>query len=69
MWSTFYYQKKYKGFIISFLFALPKLISSVLKMRFYILIFNKVKKEVYYYRYLGLINAMMGKSSWYRPQV
>ena len=69
MWSTFYYQKKYKGFIISFLFALPKLFSSVLKMLFYILIFNKEKKEVYYYRYLGLINAMMGKSSWYRPQV
>ena len=32
MWSTFYYNKKYKGFLISLILVLPKLISSILKM-------------------------------------
>jgi len=69
MWSTFYYHKKYKGFFISLLIVCPKLISSILKVLLYSLIINKDKKKIYYYRYLGLINAIMGKSSWYRPQL
>jgi len=35
----------------------------------YSLLLNKKKKEIYYYRYLGMVNAIMGKSSWYRPKV
>ena len=35
----------------------------------YSLIFNKEKKKIYYQRLSGLINAIMGKSSWYRPKV
>ena len=69
MWSTFYYHKKYKGFLISFLIVFPKLSSAVFKIVFYSLLLNKEKKEIYYHRYLGLINAIMGKSSWYRPKV
>jgi len=69
MWSTFYYHKKYKGFLISFLIVFPKLSSAVFKIIFYSLLLNKEKKEIYYHRYLGLINAIMGKSSWYRPKV
>jgi len=69
MWSTFYYHKKHNGFIISFLRVLPKLGSAVLKIIFYTLFLNKEKKEIYYHRYSGLINAIMGKSSWYRPKV
>ena len=33
MWSTFNYNKKYKGFFISFLIVLPKLFSSIIKVR------------------------------------
>ena len=69
MWSTFYYHKKYKGFLISFLIVFPKLSSAVFKIIFYSLLLNKEKKEIYYHRYSGLINAIMGKSSWYRPKV
>lgn len=68
MWSTFYYHKKYKGFFISFLIVFPKLSSAVFKIMFYSLFLNKEKKEIYYHRYSGLINAIMGKSSWYRPK-
>ena len=69
MWSTFNYHKKYKGFFISFLIILPKLSSSIIKVLIYSLIFNNEKKKIYYQRLSGLINAIMGKSSWYRPKV
>ena len=69
MWSTFYYYKKHKGFFISFLIALPKLGSAIFKVMLYSLLLNKEKKEIYYHRYSGLINAIMGKHSWYRPNV
>ena len=69
MWSTFNYHRKYKGFFISFIIILPKLSSAIIKILIYSLIFNKEKRKIYYQRLSGLINAMMGKSSWYRPRV
>ena len=69
MWSTFYYYKKHKGFFISFLIVLPKLGSAIFKVMLYSLLLNKEKKEIYYHRYSGLINAIMGKRSWYRPKI
>ena len=69
MWSTFYYHKKHKGFFISFLIVFPKLSSAVFKVILYVLLLNKEKKEIYYHRYSGLMNAIMGKSSWFRPKV
>ena len=69
MWSTFNYHKKYKGFFISLLIIFPKLISAVFRVLLYSLLSNTVKKEIYYHRCSGLINAIMGKSSWYRPKV
>ena len=69
MWSTFNYHKKYKGFLISLLIVLPKLTSAIIKIMVYSIIFNKEKKKIYYQRLSGLINAIIGKSSWYRPKV
>ena len=69
MWSSFNYHKKYKGFFISLLILFPKLSSAIFKVLFYSLFVNKEKKEIYYYRYSGLINAILGKNSWYRPKV
>ena len=69
MWSTFYYHKKHKGFFISFLIILPKLISAAFKALLYSLFLNRDKKEIYNHRLLGLVNAIMGKDSWYRPKV
>jgi len=69
MWSTFNYHRKYKGFFISLLIVLPKLISAFLKILIYSLTFNNEKKKIYYQRLSGLINAIMGKSSWYRPKI
>ena len=69
MWSTFYYQKKYKGFLVAFFIVLPKLISAIFKIFIYKILRNREKREIYFHRYSGLINAIMGKTSWYRPKV
>tara|TARA_B100000029_G_scaffold274791_1_gene269596 strand:- start:670 stop:1533 length:864 start_codon:yes stop_codon:yes gene_type:complete len=69
MWSLFYYNKKHKGFFISFMTVLPKLCSATVKFSIYLLLFNKKKREIYYQRLSGLINAIIGKKSWYRPKV
>ena len=69
MWSTFNYHKKYKGFFISLLIVLPKLTSATFKFLIYSLLLKKEKRNIYFQRFSGLINAIKGKSSWYRPKV
>ena len=69
MWSTFYFHKKYKGFLLAMIIIFPKLISSFIKTIFYQIIFNKEKKNIYYHRLSGLINSILGKRSWYRPTI
>jgi len=69
MWSTFYYNKKYKGFLVSLVKVLPKLVSSITKYLIFLVLGNNEKKNIYYQRYSGLINSITGKSSWYRPKV
>ena len=68
MWSTFNYHKKYDGFFIALIIILPKLFSSMFKFILYSVTFNK-KKNMYYQRFSGLMNAILGKDSWYRPKV
>jgi len=69
MWSIFYYNKKYKGFFISLLIVLPKIVSILIKVIFFSLVFNKNKKRLYYQRFSGLLNSIIGRSSWYRPKI
>ena len=69
MWSTFYYNTKYKGFLITFIIFMPKLFTSFFKFLFFLIVKNKEKKQIYYHRFSGLMNSIMGKSSWYRPKV
>jgi len=69
MWSTFYYNKKYKGFLLSLFIVLPKILSTLIKIMFFSLVFNKNKKRIYYQRFSGLLNAIIGRSSWYRPKI
>ena len=69
MWSKFYFNKKHYGYPKALLKSLPTLITSIIKFFYYFLIFNKFKRKIYIMRFLGLINSMFGKKSWYRPQV
>ena len=67
MCSTFYYQKKYNGFLIALFLVFPKFLSALFKIIFYFLILNKEKKDIYFSRLSGLFNSILGNKSWYRP--
>jgi N-acetylglucosaminyl-diphospho-decaprenol L-rhamnosyltransferase len=69
MWSLFYFNKKHYGYLSALILILPKLLSSIIKMLFYFLISNKQNKEIYSKRFSGIINSMLGKRSWYRPNL
>ena len=69
MWSTFYFHKKYKGFLIALIIIMPKFLSSVIKTIFYFLTFNNEKRVIYFCRLSGILNSIIGKKSWYRPSL
>ena len=39
------------------------------KLFFYSCTFNNFKKKIYFNRASGFYNALLGKSSWYRPKI
>ena len=69
MWSTFYYNKKHYGYFNSLFKVSGKFFSALIKLVFYSLMFNKIKKEIYYQRFSGLFNSIIGRNSWYRPKL
>jgi N-acetylglucosaminyl-diphospho-decaprenol L-rhamnosyltransferase len=69
MWSSFYYHKKHYGYINALLKIFPKLLSSLIKFIFYLLIFQKFKSDIYKHRVFGIINSVLLKKSWYRPRI
>ena len=69
MWSTFYYNKKNKSFLPALILILPKFIRALLKTLFYTLILNKKLRLIYFYRLCGILNSILGRSSWYRPNI
>ncbi len=69
MWSSFYFHKKHYGYFIALFKISPKLISALFKMIFFKLTSNKQKKDIYYCRFDGLLNSILLKKSWYRPNI
>ena len=69
MWSTFYYHKKHYNFFYALIIVFPKLFSAFFKSIFYTLTLKKEKRDIYYCRLSGLINSILGKKSWYRPNL
>ena len=69
MWSKFYFNKKHYGKLKAFRETFPSMIGSIVKFFYYSFIGNKYKKKIYIMRFLGLFNSMLGKKSWYRPDI
>ena len=69
IWSKFYFNKKHFNFFRAFYEGFPRYCTSILKFFFYSLIINKKKKRIYYNRASGFYNALLGKPSWYRPNL
>ncbi len=68
VWSKFYYNKKHHGYLNAYIKVCPIFISALFKMLLYFFI-NKEKKEIYLFRMLGFLNAVVGKKSFYRPKI
>ena len=67
MWSTFYYSKKYKGFLYALFYVSDKFFLNLIKYVFYLFTFKNSKKLIYKHRLSGLFNSIVGKPSWFRP--
>ena len=67
MWSSFYYYKKNNNYFFALKNSSGSLIRSIIKTIFYSIVFNKLERTKYFYRFLGLYNSMLGNKSWYRP--
>ena len=67
MWSLFYYNYKHFGIITAYRVAIIKFFSSILKLFFSFVFFNKKKILIHYYRINGLFNAFLRRPSWLRP--
>ena len=67
MWSLFYYNYKYYGFFTAYKVTIPKLFSSLAKLFIAIILFNRKKFLIHFFRLGGLFNAFLKKPSWLRP--
>jgi N-acetylglucosaminyl-diphospho-decaprenol L-rhamnosyltransferase len=69
IWSKFYFNKKHFNFFKAFYKGFPGYFTSILKFLFYKVVNNKKKKIIYLNRASGFYNALLGKASWYRPNL
>ena len=69
MWSKFYFNKKHYGINQALIKSSLNFLSSLVKYFFYSAIFNQYKKKIYKMRLSGISNAIIGKPSWYRPNI
>lgn len=66
MWSSFYFYKKHYGYFFAVKQLGGKLFRSLIKTFIFLIFFQKVKKDKYLFRFLGLFNSMIGKKAFYR---
>ena len=69
MWSNVYYNKKFSSYILTFLKFSLKLFNELIKFFIYSLFLKKNKKIIFKMRFLGILNALLGKKSYYRPKL
>ena len=66
MWSGFYFYKKNYNYIYALYKVSGKFIKSFLKAIFYTFSCNKLSRDKYLFRFLGLLFSIMGIKSSYR---
>ncbi len=69
MWSTFYFHKKHYGLMTAYKKTILKLISASLKFLIFYILRKKLNYKIYLARCSGILNAMMGKKSWFRTKL
>ncbi len=66
MWSSFYFYKKNFNYFHALKKMFRKFLSSLIKTIFYALTFQYSKRNKYLYRFLGIFNSMIGRSSFFK---
>ena len=66
MWSFFYFHKKKFSYFKAFKKTFGRLIRSIIRVIFYSITLNKKNRVIYTYRFLGLINSIFLKKSYFR---
>ena len=69
MWSKFYFNKKHYGYFVALTKGFPSFGSAIYKFLIYSVVNNKYKKNIYMHRIQGYTNALLGKKSFFRPNV
>ena len=69
IWSKFYFHRKYNNYLFALIYGLPSFFSAILKYLLYLITFNSKKRQIYLHRALGYINAVIGRKSYYRPNL
>ena len=69
MWSKFYFNKKHYGYLKAFLSVFSNLVSAKIKFLYFLITFNSYKRKIYQMRLSGLLNSIVGKKSFYRPNL
>ena len=68
-WSKFYFRKKHYGFLIAISYGFLTFVKAIFKSVYFFIINNKFKSKLYYCRASGFMNALLNKSSWFRPRL
>ena len=63
IWSKFYYYKKHYGFLLAFLYFIPIITRTLVKIVFHKIKKNNAEYEKYCVRLSGLINSIKGNKS------
>ena len=69
MWSTFYFHLKHYGLIVAYYKTFFKLLSASFKYFVYSILGKSTPRKIYFARMSGILNAMMGKKSWFRTKI
>jgi len=68
MWSKFYFNKKHRGTLISTFLGLISLLGNFLNYLICTITFHE-KRNIYKMRTSGIFNALLGRQSWFRPEI
>ena len=67
MWSLFYYNYKHFVILTAYKTTVFKFFFSIIKLLIALILFNKKKILIYYYKINGLFNAFLKRPAWLRP--
>jgi N-acetylglucosaminyl-diphospho-decaprenol L-rhamnosyltransferase len=69
MWSQVYFDKKFYNNFYVYKKYIFKLINNLFKIFIFTMLLDKKKITIFYLRFSGIINSLIGKKSWYRPLI